>query len=152
MLNTIKQTNVFILTVPTKPVKRTRHTSKLLIFFFTVKEYPTNHGFFFRVLPWQTLSPDLSPIEHLWVELGRRVHHRQIHRKQYRSCVTHLCTSGDNIPQAYIQRLIGSMRRRCEAVATAKGCHTRYCLMCYAHMNLNYTIFVDNFFSIFVYK
>ena len=97
----------------------------------------------FRVLPWQALSPDLSPIEHLWVELGRRVRHRQIHRKHYRSCVTHLCTSGDNIPQAFIQLLISSMRRRCEAVVTARGCHTHHCLMWYAHMNLNYTIFVD---------
>jgi hypothetical protein len=30
-----------------------------------------------------------------------------------------------NIPQAFIQRLIGSMRRRCEA-AIARGGYTRY--------------------------
>ena len=31
-----------------------------------------------RILPWPALSPDLSPIEHLWDELGRHVRHRQI--------------------------------------------------------------------------
>jgi hypothetical protein len=30
-----------------------------------------------RVLPWPALSPDLSPIKHLWDELGRRVRHYQ---------------------------------------------------------------------------
>jgi hypothetical protein len=94
----------------------------------------------------------------------------QVARKHYRRCVTH------NIPQAFIHRLIGSMRRKCEAVVAARGGHTRYwtpqtsilhdnfylsmicsdndieqfcwyCLICYAHLNLNYTIFV-NFFSL----
>ena len=32
----------------------------------------------------------------------------------------------NNIPQAVIQRLIGSMRRRCEAVVPARGGHKRF--------------------------
>jgi hypothetical protein len=32
----------------------------------------------------------------------------------------------NNVPQAFIQRVIGSMRRRCEAVVDARGGHTRY--------------------------
>ena len=30
----------------------------------------------------------------LWDELGRHVHHRQIHWKHYRNCVMHVCMSG----------------------------------------------------------
>jgi hypothetical protein len=32
----------------------------------------------------------------------------------------------NNIPQAFIQRLTGSMHRRCDAVVAARGGHTRY--------------------------
>ena len=32
----------------------------------------------------------------------------------------------NNFPQAYIQRLVGSIRWRCEAVVAARGGHTRY--------------------------
>ena len=30
-----------------------------------------------RVLPWPALSANMSPIEHLWDEVGRRVRQRQ---------------------------------------------------------------------------
>ena len=92
----------------------------------------------------------------------------KIQRKHYMSCVTHLCT---NWTISFIQRLIGYMRRRCEAVVAARGGHTHYwtpqtsilndnfclsmtcsyndveklccyCFICYTHMNLNYTSFV----------
>ena len=79
-----------------------------------------------RVLPWPALSPDLSPIEHLWDELCRRVHHRQnlpVTLKELRDALVH---EWNNIPQAFIQRLIGSMRRRCEAVVAARGGQTSY--------------------------
>jgi hypothetical protein len=78
-----------------------------------------------RVLPWPALTPDQSPIEHLLDELGRRVryHRNPPETLQDRSCVTHLCTNGTI---SFIQRLIGSMRRRCEAIVAARGGHTRY--------------------------
>jgi hypothetical protein len=80
-----------------------------------------------RVLPWPALiSPHLSPIENLWDELGRRVRHRQnppATLKELRDALVH---EWNNIPQAFIQRLTGSKRRRCEAVVAARGGHTRY--------------------------
>jgi transposase len=79
-----------------------------------------------RVLPWPALSPDLSPIEHLWDELGRRVCHRQNPPETLQELHDALVHECNNIPQAFIQRLIGSMRRKCEAVVAARGGHTRY--------------------------
>jgi len=75
-----------------------------------------------RVLPWPALSPDLSPIEYLWDELGRRVRHRQNPPETLQG----LRDEWTNTSQAFIQRLIGSMRRRCEAVVAARGGITRY--------------------------
>ena len=79
-----------------------------------------------RVLPRPALSTDLSPIEHLWDELGRRVRHRQNPPDTLQDLCDAPVHEWNNIPQAFIQRLIGSMRRRCEAVVAARGGHTRY--------------------------
>ena len=75
---------------------------------------------YIRVLPWSALSPDLSPIEHLWVELGRRVRHRQNSVETLQELRDALAHEWNNIAQAFIQRLIGSMRRRCEACRCCK--------------------------------
>jgi hypothetical protein len=79
-----------------------------------------------RVLPWPALSPDLSPIELSLDELGRRVRHRQNPPETLQWLRDALVHEWNNIPSAFIQRLIGSMRRRCEAVVAARDGHTRY--------------------------
>jgi hypothetical protein len=56
-----------------------------------------------RVLPWSALSPDLSPIEHLWDELGRRVRHRQSPPEILQELRDALVHEWNNIPQAFIQ-------------------------------------------------
>ena len=67
-----------------------------------------------HVLPWPALSSNLSPIEHLWDELGRRVRHRQDPPGTQQELSSALVDEWNNIPQAFIQRLNGSMRRRCK--------------------------------------
>jgi hypothetical protein len=37
-----------------------------------------------------------------------------------------MCARVEQHPTSLYQRLIGSMRRRCEAVVAARGGHTRY--------------------------
>jgi len=54
------------------------------------------------------------------------VHHRQNPPDTLQKLRDALVQEWNNIPQAFIQRLISSMRRRCEAVVAARGGHTRY--------------------------
>lgn len=79
-----------------------------------------------NVLPWPAVSPDLSPIEHIWDELERRLRRRQNPPENHHQLAQALQEEWNNMPQQRIQRLIGSMRRRCQAVITAQGGHTRY--------------------------
>ena len=79
-----------------------------------------------RDLPSPALSPDLSPIEHLSDELGRRIRHRQNPPEPLQELCDALVHEWNNTPQALIQRLTGSIRRRCEAVVAADGGRTRY--------------------------
>jgi hypothetical protein len=73
-----------------------------------------------RTLPWPALSSDLSPIEHLWDELGRRVRRRVNPPESIDQFQRALTDEWNNIPLAF------GMRRRCLAVINARVGHTRY--------------------------
>lgn len=79
-----------------------------------------------EVLPWPAYSPDLSPIEHLWDQLGRRVSRRAPSPTNRQELVAALQEEWQNIPQDNLRRLVRSMRRRCQACVQANGGHTRY--------------------------
>ena len=79
-----------------------------------------------QVLPWPAFSPNLNPIEHLWDQLRKHVysgHHLPINPQQRAMVIQE---EWDNITQDQIQRLIRSMRRRCQPTLDANGVHTRY--------------------------
>jgi len=78
------------------------------------------------VLPWPAYSPDLSPIEHLWDHLDRRVRSHDPPPQTLPALRQALQEEWDNFPQPKIRRLISSMRRRCMAVREAGGGHMRY--------------------------
>lgn len=79
-----------------------------------------------NVLEWPACSPDLSPIEHLWGELGRRVRRRLVPPRTIPELENALLEEWNVIPIHTITSLINSMRRRCIATINARGGHTRY--------------------------
>ena len=78
------------------------------------------------VLPWPALWPDLSPIEHLWDQLDRRVRKRQQQPQTLNQLLAALMEEWQRIPQVSINRLIAPMRRRCVAVINNRVAFTRY--------------------------
>jgi len=61
------------------------------------------------LLNWVSLSPDMSPIEHLWDELKRRVYvrpHPPVNGQQLKYAVTE---EWNAIPQAFIANIVQSM-------------------------------------------
>lgn len=76
-------------------------------------------------LDWPARSPDLSPIEQLWDDLGRRV--REGHDvNNVRELEAALHEEWRRTSLRVIRTLINSMRSRCLAVREKNGGHTRY--------------------------
>ncbi|KAK6311765.1 hypothetical protein J4Q44_G00174290 [Coregonus suidteri] len=72
------------------------------------------------VLPWPVCSPDMFGM--LWINVYDSVPVSD-NIQQLRTSIEE---EWDNIPQATINSLINSMRRRCVAMHEANGGHTRY--------------------------
>ena len=83
----------------------------------------TNHV---NVLPWPAYSPDLSPIEHIWDILDRKVRARDPPPSTIPGLRRALAEEWDNLSAGTVNRLINSMHRRIRAAIAARGVHTRY--------------------------
>ena len=77
-------------------------------------------------LDWPPYSPDLSPIEHFWDELDRRVRRRRNTPNTLGQLRTALLEEWENIPMRKINAQVNSMQRRIRAVINVRGGHTRY--------------------------
>lgn len=77
-------------------------------------------------MEWPAYSPDLAPIEHAWDELGRRLHNNHAPPNNRAELAQILVAEWQAIPQAFFQRLVNSMRRRCTECIRARGGYTRY--------------------------
>ena len=79
-----------------------------------------------NLMEWPALSPDLSPIEHVWDELGRQLRRRLARPETLQQLEDAIMEEWANIPVDVLARNIHSMRRRCRAVINANGGQTRY--------------------------
>lgn len=75
--------------------------------------------------PWPGSSPDLNPIENLWVLMKEKV--AQTNPTSEAELITAIKKVWvENITPGYCERLVRSMPRRIKAVLSSKGQHTKY--------------------------
>ena len=79
-----------------------------------------------RHMDWPACSLDLSPTEYLWDQLRRHVQRRRKPPTNAQELRDALTEEWQRLDQAAIDRLIGSMSRRCRACIQARGGHMRY--------------------------
>ena len=79
-----------------------------------------------NIMNWPAKSPDMSPVENLWDELGRRVYQR----RPPPATVLQLCRAiedeWNNMPQLTVMTLFESMRHRCVACINTNDSNTKY--------------------------
>lgn len=92
------------------------HAARLTRAFLEENEVP--------VMEWVPYSCDMSPIEHLWDILGKRVALRG--PQNHRDLIRVLREEYEAIPQLQIRKLVRSMSSRCRECVYANGGHTRY--------------------------
>ena len=95
-----------------------KHTSH------AAREWFENNGI--DVLAWPAQSPDLSPIEHLWWHLKKKLAEYEVEPNGMLELWERVETEWDKITPDICMNLIESMPRRIAAVLKAKGGYTKY--------------------------
>jgi hypothetical protein len=79
------------------------------------------------VLQWPARSPDLSPIEHVWDVIGRRLQSEyEYPPSSLDQLYERLVVEWNNFPEETVVNLINSVSNRVAACIAARGGHTRY--------------------------
>ncbi|GFW71576.1 hypothetical protein TNCV_2310111 [Trichonephila clavipes] len=79
-----------------------------------------------QLLPWPAYSLDMSPIEHVWYWVGRRLTRDPHSAASKDEPLLHIQTIWNSLPQADIQNLFDSMPRRIAALIAERGGYTKY--------------------------
>ncbi len=77
-----------------------------------------------KVVDWPSMSPDLNPIEHLWVILKRKVEERKVSSIHQLSDV--VMEEWKRTLVATCESMVNSMPKRVKAVLENNGGHTKY--------------------------
>jgi hypothetical protein len=75
---------------------------------------------------WPAQSPDLSPIEHVWEYLKKKLSEYEVKPNGILELWEHVEVEWKKIPEDLCVCLIESMPRRIAAVIKAKGRYTKY--------------------------
>lgn len=77
-------------------------------------------------IEWPAMSPDMSPIEHVWDFIGRKINEREPRCANLIELRAALVEEWNRFPQWRLQRLVQGMRRRVETLYRKRGGYTRY--------------------------
>ena len=75
-------------------------------------------------IDWPPYSPDLSPIEHLWDELDRRIRNRRNPPNTIPQLANALVQEWNNIPIRTVNALMNATQRRIRDAIAVRGGHT----------------------------
>ncbi|GFX42084.1 hypothetical protein TNCV_2134991 [Trichonephila clavipes] len=81
---------------------------------------------YMQLLPWPVYSPDMSPIEHVWDLVGRRIARDSRLAASKDELLLRIQAIRNPLPQADIQNLFDSISRRIAAFIAARGGYTKY--------------------------
>lgn len=78
----------------------------------------------YTIMKWPSQSPDLNPIEMLWIDVDKEIKRRKPKSKDQLFQV--IQEAWDAIPESRCRKLVESMKRRCLEVIKNKGMTTSY--------------------------
>ncbi|GFY35393.1 hypothetical protein TNCV_194861 [Trichonephila clavipes] len=87
--------------------------------------FETCSGQHMQLLPWIAYSPDMSPTEHVWDLVGRRLARDPRPAVSKDEPLLRIQRIWNSLPQAGIQNLFDSMPRCIAALIAARGGYTK---------------------------